>query len=306
MVNTTPELPVFFFSHGSTAMLQNRTAAAAYWEEVGRQALRQGVERIVMMGAHWETMGEKILVSANPNPPKQPVAWVDPNRYVDFDLNPDLELASEVATLFQEAGFDAALEPKFEQIHDTFMILKWMFPGGKSLPHVIVSHNARFDPHFHMKMGAALRPLRKQKVLILGSGGAVHNLYRNNWHQVIKYRDNLAQERPPEQWAIDFGEAFKDVVTQNSGPALRRGMARLMQHPQYRDAQGTDDHFMSALFAVGAAGAPEDAGKKNYAGAETWELLNMRNSQFQFGDWPQEPHVTPINAATAKIDVDAK
>jgi hypothetical protein len=26
------------------------------------------------------------------------------------------------------------------------MVLKWMFPGGKSLPHVVVSHNARFDP----------------------------------------------------------------------------------------------------------------------------------------------------------------
>lgn len=47
---------------------------------------------------------------------------VDPNRYVDFDLNPDLELASEVATLLQEAGFDAALEPKFEQIHDTLWV----------------------------------------------------------------------------------------------------------------------------------------------------------------------------------------
>ena len=67
-------------------------------------------------------------------------------------------------------------------------------------------------------------------------GGAVHNLYRNNWHQVIMYRDHLAQERPPEQWAIDFGEAFSDVVTNNTGPALRRGLARLMQHPQYRDA----------------------------------------------------------------------
>ena len=41
--------------------------------------------------------------------------------------------------------------------------------------------------------------------------------------------------------------------------------------------QGTDDHFMSALFIVGAAGAVEDTGKPNYAGAETWELLNMRN-----------------------------
>ena len=115
-------LPVFFFSHGSTAMLQNRTAAAAYWEQVGRQALDQGVERIVMMGAHWETMGEKILVSANPVPPKQPVAWVDPARYVDFDLNPDLELASEVVGLLADAGFDAALEPKFEQIHDTLYV----------------------------------------------------------------------------------------------------------------------------------------------------------------------------------------
>ena len=67
--------PVFFFSHGSTAMLQSRTAPAAYWEEVGRQALEQGVERIVMMGAHWETTGETLRVSGNPNPPKQPVAW---------------------------------------------------------------------------------------------------------------------------------------------------------------------------------------------------------------------------------------
>lgn len=45
------ELPCFFFSHGSTAMLARRSAPAAYWEEVGRQALAQGVERIIIMGA---------------------------------------------------------------------------------------------------------------------------------------------------------------------------------------------------------------------------------------------------------------
>jgi hypothetical protein len=53
---------------------------------------------------------------------------------------------------------------------------------------------------------------------------------------VIFYRDNFAQERPPEQWAVDFGNAFSDVVTKNSGPALRKAMSRLMQHPQFRDA----------------------------------------------------------------------
>ncbi|KAG7530444.1 hypothetical protein FFLO_05043 [Filobasidium floriforme] len=287
-------LPCFFFSHGSTAMLGERSAPAAYWEQVGRQALAEGVERIVIMGAHWESLDDQIMISANPKPEKQPVAWVDPAKYVDFDLNPDVEFASTVQQMLLKAGFNAKLEPKFEQIHDTFMILKWMFPGGKSLPHVVVGHNARFDPHFHMRVGAALRPLRDQKCLLIGSGGAVHNLYRNAWAQALFYRDSYGQERPPEPWAIDFGNAFSDVVTKNSGHALRRGMARLMTHPLYRDAQGTDDHFMSALFIAGAAGDEADAGIRNYAGAECWELLNMRNSQFQFGSWPSEPHVTPV------------
>ncbi|WWC64313.1 uncharacterized protein I303_106923 [Kwoniella dejecticola CBS 10117] len=287
-------LPCFFFSHGSTAMLVRRTGPAAYWEQVGRQALEQGVERIVIMGAHWETLNDTIRISGNPKPEKQPVAWAHPREYLDFDLNPDVEFAPVVEGLLQKAGFDATIDPKFEQIHDTFIILKWMFPGGKSLPHVVVSHNARCDPHFHLRMGAALRPLRYQKCLILGSGGAVHNLYRNAWPQAVLYRDSMALTRPPEQWAIDFGEAFSDVVTKNSGPSLRKGMSRLMSHPQYRDAQGTDDHFMSALFIAGAAGALEDRGTKNYAGSECWELINMRNSQFQFGDWPHEPRVTPV------------
>jgi len=68
-------LPCFFFSHGSTSMLGERSAPAAYWEQVGRQALAEGVERIVMMGAHWESLDDQIMVSANPKPEKQPVAW---------------------------------------------------------------------------------------------------------------------------------------------------------------------------------------------------------------------------------------
>lgn len=138
--------------------------------------------------------------------------------------------------MLQDAGFDAHEQPEFESIHDTFMIQKWMFPYGKSLPTVIVSHNARFDPQFHLRIGATLRPLRYQKCLLIGSGGAVHNLYRNNWKQIVTRRDNFAQEKPPEKWAIDFGQSFADVVTSSSGPMLRRGISRLMSHPQYRDA----------------------------------------------------------------------
>lgn len=149
-----------------------------------------------------------------------------------------------------------------------------MFPNGCP-PTTLISMNARFDPHFHMKVGATLRPLRKQGYLLIGSGGAVHNLYRNKWGPMLRFTDNFAQETPPDAWALEFRQAVEDVITQNSGPELRRAMTRLMKHPQYRDAHATDDHFMAAQFVAGVAGDEEDRGVFGELKAETWELTNM-------------------------------
>lgn len=41
--------PVHFFSHGSTMMLGEDTASARYWERMGDEALRHGVEHVVIM-----------------------------------------------------------------------------------------------------------------------------------------------------------------------------------------------------------------------------------------------------------------
>lgn len=148
--------------------------------------------------------------------------------------------------------------------------------------------NARYDPHYHVKMGATLRSLRRENYLLIGSGGAVHNLYRNRWAPMMLFRDNFAMETPPEEWALEFRQSFEDVVTKTSGPQLRRAMTRLMKHPRYRDAQGTDDHFMAALFVAGVVGDEDDSGESAVLGAESWELTNMCNSQFTWGKWAKE------------------
>lgn len=41
--------PVHFFSHGSTMMLGEDSASARYWERMGEEALKNGVEHVVMM-----------------------------------------------------------------------------------------------------------------------------------------------------------------------------------------------------------------------------------------------------------------
>lgn len=220
----------------------------------------------------------------NPKPGMQPIAYVKPEKYLNYKLVPDLPTGERCIKMLQKAGINAVANRDFTWIHDTFLILIRMFPEGMP-PTVLLSLNARYDPHFHMRIGAILRPLRKEGYLLIGTGGAVHNLYRNIWAPMVRYRDNFAMPNPPEAWAMEFRQAVEDVISKTSGPALRRGMTRLMKHPEFRDAHGTDEHFMPAMFVAGAAGDVEDEGTRGYLGAEDWELTNMCNSQFVIGAW---------------------
>lgn len=237
-------------------------------------------------------------MSTNPNPGKSPVAFVHPSKYANYKLNPDLASAERCLSILQHAGFDARANPTFDWIHDTYLILIRMFPQGCP-PTVLVSMNARYDPHEHVAVGSALRPLRREGYLLIGSGGAVHNLHRNVWMPMVRFRDNFAQENPPEPWALEFRQAVEDVVVSRGGgnngngnggcgPRLRRAVTRLFKHPMFRDAHATDDHFVPMLFVAGAVGEEEDEGEPGRLMAETWELSNMCNSQFMFGRWPGE------------------
>ena len=95
-------------------------------------------------------------------------------------------------------------------------------------------------------------------------------------------------ESPPDRVMLNFRQEFEDAMTKHSGPELRRAISMLMKLPEYRDAHGTDDHFMASLFVAGLCGSQEDIGLPAQLGAEDWELRNMCNSQFTLGSWPAE------------------
>jgi len=188
--------------------------------------------------------------------------------------------------LLRNAGLKAKANSTFDWIHDTYLILIRMFPDGCP-PTTLISMNSRYDPHYHVRVGDALSSLRREeeKVLLIGTGGSVHNLYRNNWSQMLVHRDNFAMESPPDATMLDFRQEFEDAITKNSGPALRSAITMLMKLPNYRDAHATDDHFIPACFVAGAAGTEEDEGMQAVLGAEDWELRNMCNSQYTLGSW---------------------
>ena len=220
-------------------------------------------------------------MATNPKVTPERVAIVKQSKYINYKPNPDLSTARRALKMLQDAGFEVEEDSKFNWLIDTFPLLVRMFPSGCP-PVTIVSQNGYFDPHFHLRIGSALRPLRREGYLFIGSGGGVHNLYRADWKYMINYRDSFALEKAPEATHLEFRQALEDVICQNGGgPELRRGIVRLMKHPNYRDAHGTDDHYMPACFIAGAIGDVEDRGAKGVLGSELWELVRQDCNHLQ-------------------------
>ncbi|KAI0131922.1 aromatic ring-opening dioxygenase family protein [Xylariales sp. AK1849] len=278
--------PLIFVSHGSTMMLGEQSVVTRDWQETGRKIEKRGVKSIIVMGAHWETVGpNRVKVSTNPQPGRTRAAWVHPDKFANYQINCSPALGKRVVNLLRDGGIDAVEDSKDDWIHDSLIPLKWMFPTTCP-PCTLISLNTKYEPVFHSYIGSLLGHLRDEGILLLGTGGAVHNLYRNYWPQVVFARNCFAQEQPPKQWALDFRQCMYDVMTQRAegdddGQVLREGMTRLMHHPLFREAHGTDDHFMAACYLAGAA-RKGDVGKKT---SEVWELRNMCDAQFTLGSW---------------------
>jgi aromatic ring-opening dioxygenase catalytic subunit (LigB family) len=224
---------------------------------------------------------DRIDVAMNPKPEKSPVAYVHPSKYVDYQLVPDLPTGKKCIQALCEGGIDARPNETFDWIHDTYLILIRMFPD-KCPPTTLISMNGRFDPHLHARVGNILASFREEGYLIIGTGGAVHNLYRNNWAQMLQYTDNLAQPYPPDAPMLEFRQSVEDVFIRNcrSGTkngSLTRGITRLVKHPMFRDAHATDDHYMAACFVAGAVDGSARNGEGCVLGAETWEVSGPRN-----------------------------
>jgi 4,5-DOPA dioxygenase extradiol len=126
--------------------------------------------------------------------------------------------------------------------HGAWSVLRHVFPKA-DVP--VVQLGVDDDAPFrrHLELGAALRPLRDEGVLIVGSGNVVHNLRRLS----------PDEDAPPAGWAVAFSERVREL-------AVARDFAALLDPaslPGGRESVPTPDHYAPLLYALGAAGEDE-------------------------------------------------
>jgi 4,5-DOPA dioxygenase extradiol len=150
------------------------------------------------------------------------------------------ELASRVADLMSAGGFSSAATRDRGLDHGTWIPLRLMYSEA-NIPVVALSVPLRLSPEELYRLGQTLRSLRREGILVLGSGGVVHNLR-------LVHFDNIYI--PVDNWAAEFDAWFADAVERMK---LKELFDFRETAPHAQLAVPTFEHFAPVFAVLGAA-----------------------------------------------------
>ncbi|HEX2834672.1 MAG TPA: class III extradiol ring-cleavage dioxygenase [Thermoanaerobaculia bacterium] len=229
-------LPALFLAHGAPPLLDD----AEWVEEL--HAWAQAMPRprsILMLSAHWEQ--KPATLGATKTVPLIYDFYGFPHHYYEqqYPAPGAPELAARIRATVAHVADDA--ERGLD--HGAYVPLVAMYPEA-DVPVLQLSLPSE-NPRELFDLGRALKPLRDEGVLIIGSGFLTHNLRALDWHG----------ESAPPAWAEEFDEWTADAVRTRNVDALLD-----YQHkgPGVNLALPTREHFVPLLVSVGASEESDD------------------------------------------------
>lgn len=242
-------MPVLFIAHGAPPLLDDEPwkAELAAW---GKALPRP--KAILMLSAHWES--HPIAIGATEAVPLVYDFYGFPERYyrIEYPSPGAPALAARVRELLRRSGTTFIDDPKRGLDHGTYVPLLSMYPAA-DVPVLQVSLPG-LDPKELYAFGRALAPLRKEGVLVAGSGFLTHNMRA------------LGQSETPA-WAEEFDAWSAEVLTRRDADALIDFKAR---SPSARLAHPREEHFAPVIAAAGAAA--EGGGEIAFPITGWWKL----------------------------------
>lgn len=256
--------PSLFISHGAPDLAISDTPARHFLQRLGGRLERP--EAIVIASAHHEAPGVAVRAPARFKT-LHDFGNFDPRLFeMRYEPAGATDLADEVFGLLERAGLEPTRETNDLIDHGAWVPLSLLFPAA-DIPVVAVSIDPRRDSEWHERIGAALAPLRRRNVLLIGSGSISHNL-----------RATFAA-RPGEDRA--WVEAFTAWLEETIGAGDRERLLGAMdQAPDAGRNHPTDEHLLPLFFALGAGG--QNANGRRIHHSYTRELLAM--DAYAFGE----------------------
>jgi 4,5-DOPA dioxygenase extradiol len=231
--STSDRMPSIFLAHGSPILLTDR-----HWmsELSGWARALPRPRSVLMLSAHW--LDKPVTLGAT-----RPVPLV----YDFYGFPADFyktkypapgapELATRVRQLLGPG--QSTDDPDRGLDHGAYVPLVAMYPDA-DVP-VLQASLPTLEPAELLAMGKALAPLRREGVLIVGSGFLTHNLGQMSFEPGA----------PTPQWAAEFDAWTGDVLARKDVDAL---LDYRQKAPGVRQSLPTHEHFVPVIVALGAA-----------------------------------------------------
>ncbi len=260
--------PTFFIPHGGgPAFFMDWNPADAWDKMKGFLAgiipsLPERPKAIIVVTAHWES--PEVTVSTNPSPELYYDYYGFPKHTYEFTWKPknDLAVANRALELLWSAGIGAQEDSERGYDHGVFIPMMVAVPDA-DIPIVPISLRRDLDPEHHIAIGRALKPLRDEGILILGSGFSYHNI-------------GAMMGRSEAVHAEEFDEWLNAAVT--SDPAKRDAeIAKWASAPGGRESHPREEH-LAPIWVVSGAASGEPA-----AQVYSDTVMGAKNSGFKFG-----------------------
>ena len=237
-------LPTLFIPHGAGPcfFMEWTRGPADTWDKTAAwlkglvAGLPERPKAILVVSGHWEE--PQFTVGASPKPPMlfDYYGFPEATYRLRFDAPGSPALAERTRELLGAAGFATAEDVSRGFDHGVFVPLLLATPQA-DIPVVQLSLRSDLDPTAHLAAGRALRPLRDENVLIVGSG--------MSWHNLQGFSPAFtAKSAAFDAW---LGEAIEDPVRRDA--ALRRWE----EAPYAREAHPREEHLAPLFVAAGAA-----------------------------------------------------
>lgn len=259
-------LPSLFIAHGAPLLAIENNEYTQYLTQLGHSLPRP--KAIVLFSAHWESNRQKVSSVEDYKTIYDFGGFPEALYRIEYPAKGDQAITKEITELFTKQGISYDVDDVRGLDHGAWVVLRMLYPQA-DIPVISMSVNPNLSPAEQYRIGKSLAGLREKDVLIIGSGGTVHNLRALNWDKDLT--------GGIDDWALGFDEWLArhlknwDVESlfnyQTLAPTANIAV------PPY----GTE-HFIPIFYAMGAA----DQGKKAELLHRSYRYGSLSHSVWQF------------------------
>ncbi len=235
-----PLMPAWFLAHGAPLQLLADTPVRRFWAALPAR-LPTPPKALLCLSAHWLT-SDPVLAGQVPRPAIQYDFHGFPELLyrLKWPLHPAPEILQETVTTLRRQLPELTEDAARPLDHGVWVPLVAAWPEPP-FPVLQLSLCPERGARWHRELGRRLAPLREQGILVVGSGGLVHNLAQLDFD---------APDGAAADWARTFMNALMDSLANGDLETLL-DPRRL---PHGRRAVPTIEHYLPWLVILGMAG----------------------------------------------------